>query len=142
MFNTDKIRRACIPSANGHFSARALAKFYHCLSMGGSIDGVQILSPQLVKEMSKVKATMPGSGGGGDGSDWGLGVKKYGKTAFGHGGLGGSIALCDPASQFAIAVTVNKLTLDRGASRQIVNRVCELLKLPQFDGINADFSTT
>ena len=76
-------------------------------------------------------------------SEWGLGVRKYSETAFGHGGLGGSIALCDPASGVSIAVTVNKLTLDRTASRDIVNRVCELLKLDQFEGLNnTDFGTT
>ena len=141
MFNTEKIRRACIPSANGHFSARALARFYACLANKGSVDGVQLLRPELVAAMSQTRATMPGTRGM-PSTEWGLGVRKYSDTAFGHGGLGGSIALCDPASGLSIAVTVNKLTLDRSASREIVNRVCELLKLDQFAGLNTDFGTT
>ena len=141
MFNTDKIRRACIPSANGHFSARALAKFYACLANKGSVDGQQLLRPERVAAMSGTKAKMAGVRGM-PSSEWGLGVRKYGETAFGHGGLGGSVALCDPASGLAVAVTVNKLTLDRTASREIVNRVCDVLSLERFPGLNAEYGTT
>jgi aarF domain-containing kinase len=35
LFNTLFIRRAVIPSANGHFSARALARYYAMLATGG-----------------------------------------------------------------------------------------------------------
>ncbi|XP_074574391.1 uncharacterized protein LOC141830842 [Curcuma longa] len=37
LFNTLNIRRAIIPSANGHCSARALARYYASLATGGSI---------------------------------------------------------------------------------------------------------
>lgn len=36
-FNTLNIRRAIIPAANGHCSARALARYYAALAAGGSI---------------------------------------------------------------------------------------------------------
>ncbi|XP_074564879.1 uncharacterized protein LOC141821355 [Curcuma longa] len=37
LFNTLNIRRSIIPAANGHCSARALARYYACLATGGSI---------------------------------------------------------------------------------------------------------
>lgn len=37
LFNTLNIRRGIIPAANGHCSARALARYYACLATGGSI---------------------------------------------------------------------------------------------------------
>ncbi|WOK94073.1 hypothetical protein Cni_G02775 [Canna indica] len=37
LFNTLNIRRAIIPAANGHCSARALARYYAALAKGGSI---------------------------------------------------------------------------------------------------------
>ncbi|OAY83343.1 putative aarF domain-containing protein kinase 1 [Ananas comosus] len=37
LFNTLNIRRAIIPAANGHCSARALARYYAALATGGSI---------------------------------------------------------------------------------------------------------
>lgn len=37
LFNTLNVRRAIIPAANGHCSARALARYYAALAAGGSI---------------------------------------------------------------------------------------------------------
>nr|CAB3471335.1 unnamed protein product [Digitaria exilis] len=37
LFNTLNVRRAIIPAANGHCSARALARYYAALARGGSI---------------------------------------------------------------------------------------------------------
>ncbi|KAM3193008.1 hypothetical protein ACQJBY_069905 [Aegilops geniculata] len=37
MFNTLNVRRAIIPAANGHLSARALARYYAALAAGGAI---------------------------------------------------------------------------------------------------------
>lgn len=54
IYNTPKIRKACIPSANGHFSARALAKMYAALSAGGSLDGAEILSPPTAAQVCRV----------------------------------------------------------------------------------------
>lgn len=72
--------------------------------------------------------------------EWGLGVRKFAfssgeavrKTAFGHGGMGGSIALCDPAEEFAIAVTLNKLTLTSEVSTRLVDLVSTELGVGSF----------
>ena len=180
MFNTSKIRKACIPSANGHFTARALARFYAALANDGSIDGARIMSEAMVRAMSEERASvsmnemMPEM-------KWGLGVRKFSDTAFGesplraklvlvfgfararglfffracaprnnhglcalrrvllagHGGLGGSIALCDPAHNLSVAVTVNKLTLEREPARRVIEEVCESLQIPMFEGLKS-----
>ena len=39
IFNDSTLRQAVVPAANGHFSARSLAKFYAVLANGGELDG-------------------------------------------------------------------------------------------------------
>lgn len=51
IYNTPKIRKACIPSANGHFSARALAKMYAALAGGGSLDDAELLSSPIAAKV-------------------------------------------------------------------------------------------
>jgi hypothetical protein len=51
LYNATKVRKACLLSANGHFTARALAKLYGALANGGSIDGVTLVSPARVQHM-------------------------------------------------------------------------------------------
>lgn len=58
MFNTKKVRESCIPSANGHFSARALAKVMATVGTGGKLIGSRrILSQESAHAMAKVKPT-------------------------------------------------------------------------------------
>ncbi|CAA7409309.1 unnamed protein product [Spirodela intermedia] len=51
------------------------------------------------------------------------------EAAFGHSGMGGSTGFCDVAHDFAIAVTVNKMSLG-GVTRSIVRLVCSELGVP------------
>jgi aarF domain-containing kinase len=46
-FNDRDVRRACLPSANGHFTARALARLYGALACGGEIDSVAVTVNKL-----------------------------------------------------------------------------------------------
>ena len=41
IFNDKVLRQAVVPAANGHFSARSLAKFYAILANGGELDGTR-----------------------------------------------------------------------------------------------------
>lgn len=54
MFNTPQVRRACIPAANGHFSARALAVFYAHLLPGAP--GGALITDDRRDDMCRVRA--------------------------------------------------------------------------------------
>ena len=53
-FNEMDIRKACLPSGNGHFSARALAKMYAVLACGGELDGVRLVSKDRIPHMQRL----------------------------------------------------------------------------------------
>ncbi|KJE88683.1 ABC1 family protein [Capsaspora owczarzaki ATCC 30864] len=144
LFNLARVRKAAIPAANGHFSARALAKIYASLACGGAIPQStgadhrphRLLSADTVSDM-RTQVAVERSPFTGEAIRYGLGVRIYGLenpvtgsvayTAFGHSGIGGSIALCDADSQVSIAITVNKLTMTRACTNEIVQFVCEAL---------------
>jgi CubicO group peptidase (beta-lactamase class C family) len=52
-----------------------------------------------------------------------------GSCAFGHAGVGGSLALADPERGIALAITVNNLTSSRQLARRVVSCVAETLQL-------------
>ena len=107
-FNDMAVRKACLPAANGHFTARALARMYGALANGGEIDGVRLVSPERIPEMQRVLTDMPDrvllgmpipkGVGFMMGGDWaGMpAVSGPRRTAFGHSGAGGSTAFADP----------------------------------------------
>jgi CubicO group peptidase (beta-lactamase class C family) len=122
VYNEMRVRQACLPSANGHFSARALAKMYAALANGGAIDGVRLVSPERIGKLQRILTEdtdrvlmMPiprGVGftfGGAVGSA--AGVFSPRRTAFGHSGAGGSTAFADPDVNLAIAVTINQMQM-------------------------------
>ncbi|KAG0473953.1 hypothetical protein HPP92_015810 [Vanilla planifolia] len=69
------------------------------------------------------------------GGSFGLGFKRLqhggdqNLTMFGHSGIGGSTGFCDAAHDFAIAVTVNRMSLGV-VTRRIVQLVCSELNIP------------
>jgi aarF domain-containing kinase len=200
IFNMLNIRRAIIPAANGHCSARALARYYAALCAAGQIPpphssnskpplGSHIHIPKVppitvskTKKGTKSTTGDPKSNSKGytlvsnhtmqydhDDSDdnlqqkvtrifenqkihdaimgvgdysgliypdgkFGLGFRRYknldGKlTSFGHSGLGGSTGFCDVENNFAMAVTVNKMSLG-GVTRRVIQLVCADLGIP------------
>jgi CubicO group peptidase (beta-lactamase class C family) len=137
-FNSMSIRKACLPSGNGHFTARALAKIYAALANEGSITGVTLVSPDRIKHMNRVmtedndivvgRRTRKGIGFflGGE-IDGVVGPMGPRITAFGHGGAGGSTGFADPEAGLAIAVTLNKMESDppgKGRTQEI----CDLIR--------------
>ncbi|KAJ6819026.1 uncharacterized protein M6B38_405015 [Iris pallida] len=199
LFNTLNIRRAILPAANGHLSARALARYYATLAAKGVVPpphsnlstpplGSHIHIPEFpsakTKKKKRIKESVKGNnsilnangekkdytlidisgedevaGGGkvirifsnpkihdelvgaGDYSSlvipdgkFGLGFRRFksssGKiTSFGHSGVGGSTGFCDVENDFAIAVTLNKMSLGSVTS-SIIQLVCSELNLP------------
>ena len=105
--------RAAIPAANGLFTARSLARMYAALSMGGSIDGVRLMSRKTLLRATRVQGAaarhvvIPWD------MRWRLGYHGvatsagFPKRAFGHFGFGGSGAWADPKRELAVALIVN-----------------------------------
>ncbi len=111
-FSSPEVLRACIPSANGLFTARSLARMYAALACDGSLDGVRLVRPETVRRATEVQV---------HGFDqvivfkmrWRLGYHRIGtfrgvpRLAFGHFGWGGSGAWADPARRLALGYVVN-----------------------------------
>ncbi|KAI3871347.1 hypothetical protein MKW92_031230 [Papaver armeniacum] len=207
LFNSLNIRRAIIPAANGHCSARALARYYATLADGGMVPPPHAASSKdslgshphipkfptakkpkkkitqfrevlflksLTKRTDQTRSSSDGSGssrkssetskddletttkvdrifsnpkildaflGVGDYSNmvvpngkFGLGFRRFDSTdgsisSFGHSGIGGSTGFCDNKHNFAIAVTLNKMSLG-SVTRNIIQLVCSELNLP------------
>ncbi len=121
--NRTDVLMADIP-AGGKMSARAMARMYAALL--GEVEGVRLVSPERLREMSA-----PAFSGMdeimGFPSTWALGysVGRLGTdpqetpTAFGYGGVGGSFAYADTATGTTFALTKNLLTPDFGVAEQI-----------------------
>ena len=110
-------RTAEIASGNGHGNARAVARIYEALSVGGSIDGVTLMSKASIERMITEQHNMTEL----------LQDRPYHQAlgvllntpaavymgpnprAFGHHGIGGSIGFADPDGRVAFSYAVNKM---------------------------------
>jgi CubicO group peptidase (beta-lactamase class C family) len=127
--NRKDILMADIP-AGGKTSARATARMYAALI--GEVDGVRLVSPERLREISA-----PAFRGTdeimGNPVTWALGysIGRLGSdaqqtpTVFGMGGVGGSFAYADTATGVAFALTKNRLTADFSAAQRISGIVTE-----------------
>jgi CubicO group peptidase (beta-lactamase class C family) len=127
--NRTDVLMADIP-AGGKTSARAVARMYAALL--GEVDGVRLLSPGRLREVSAVafegKDQVMGNP-----ATWGLGysIGRPDSTAqatptwFGMVGVGGSCAYADTASGFSFAVAKNLLTFDLDAVEAVARIVAE-----------------
>ncbi len=111
-FSSPAAIMACIPAANGVFTARDLARFYGCLANGGELDGVRLLSEKTLERATQIQSRRP---------DhvlivpmrWRMGYHMVGtprgvsKHAFGHFGYGGSGAWAHPKHRLSFAMIVN-----------------------------------
>jgi CubicO group peptidase (beta-lactamase class C family) len=136
-FNKMEIRKACMPSGNGHFSARSLAKMYGALANGGEIEGVRLVPEARIAHMNRmvtdrVDRVLGTAGRKGIGFMLGgemngvAGAMGRRETAFGHPGAGGAIGFADPEVGLGIAVTTNKMAFalpGQGTTEEICNLV-------------------
>ena len=104
--------KACLPAINGVATARSLAKMYAALATGGALDGVRLVSPDVVRRASEVQTRR---------ADrvviyplhWRLGYHRADALvlnvpeAFGHFGLGGTGGWANPALQAGFAFVHN-----------------------------------
>ena len=116
MVNTREWRAAEIPAANGHTTARSLAKLYGALARGGELDGVRVMSKEQVAQCSIEQSSGPdallvintrfslGFMMSQPGASLGPNAK-----SFGHPGAGGSLGYADPEAKIGFGYTMNKM---------------------------------
>ena len=116
MVNTREWRAAEIPAANGHTTARSLAKLYGVLARGGELDGVRVMSKEQVAQCSIEQSNGPdallvintrfslGFMMSQPGASLGPNAK-----SFGHPGAGGSLGYADPEAKIGFGYTMNKM---------------------------------
>jgi len=117
--NTREWRAAEVPAANGHGTARALARIYGALARGGEIDGVRILEPESIVLARTEQAFGPDAVLGQLPMRFGLGFMlrqdlmplSPSPDAFGHPGAGGSIGMADPDAKVGFGYVMNKMHL-------------------------------
>jgi CubicO group peptidase (beta-lactamase class C family) len=113
--NTTAWRRAEIPAAGGHASAKGVASLYAVLANQGRTGGQTLLRPATIDRMREEQTGRPdvclGVAPG-----WGMGVMlnrlgSYGPSprAFGHPGRGGSFGCADPETGLAMGYVMNQL---------------------------------
>ena len=114
--NTKEWRAAEVPSTNGHANARSIARVYSALANGGSIDGVSVLSKEMLSEATRAHSV---------GTDlisqrpihFGLGFQLTipecplgpNPHSFGHFGAGGSLGFCDPDTGLSFGYVTNDM---------------------------------
>jgi CubicO group peptidase (beta-lactamase class C family) len=114
-----------IPSGNGVFNARSLARLYAALSLGGKLDGVRLLSASALVEASEDQNSLIGRvipfplrfkvgymrpvslGLRFSVGKRHLDVGRPNPHAFGHFGFGGSGAWADPERELGVAIVTN-----------------------------------
>jgi CubicO group peptidase (beta-lactamase class C family) len=114
--NSRAWRGAEIPAANGHGTARGLARLYGALACGGVCDGVRVLTPEAIARCHTEES---------NGLDAVLMIPTRFSTGFmlsqphdpmgpnprtfGHPGAGGSIGFADPDARVGFGYTMNKM---------------------------------
>lgn len=114
--NSRAWRGAEIPGANGHGTARSLARLYGAIANGGDADGVHVLGPEAAARAAVEQSRGP------DNvlhlsTRFGLGFmlsqpgNAFGPNdgAFGHPGAGGSIAFADPKARVGFSYVMNRM---------------------------------
>jgi len=115
--NSRAWRQAEIPAANGHGTARALARIYGALARGGEVDGIRLLETETIDRAITQQADGPDAVLGGIPMRFGLGFMlrsmimplSPSPRAFGHPGAGGSIGMADPDAGVGFGYTMNKM---------------------------------
>ncbi|MGH2558543.1 MAG: serine hydrolase domain-containing protein [Thermomicrobiales bacterium] len=121
--NRADVRSANIP-AGGTVTARAVARMYAALL--GEVDGVRLISPERLREVSAVAMSGVDQVFGFP-SSWGLGYSLGQSMAnahetqhvFGVGGVGGSNAYADAATGVTFALTKNLLSPNFDTAEQV-----------------------
>ena len=119
--NSQEWRKAEIPSANGHGTAKSLAKLYGILSTGCSRDSFTIMKPETIQLATTPLSSGPDSVLFGSDITFGLGYEvgnrmtnmgnfspRFSNKMFGHAGVGGTVAFGDLDKGLGYAFLCNK----------------------------------
>ena len=114
-YNNHELREITMSAAMGTGTARGLAKLYSILASGGKNKGKQLLSPEVIQQLSTQLTTgecqifpsiIP---------QWGRGVpmlkNPFGEKCFGGIGYGGQVVIADPLNKLGIAYLSNYLSI-------------------------------
>ncbi|MFZ1890179.1 MAG: serine hydrolase domain-containing protein [Candidatus Binataceae bacterium] len=117
--NSRAFRAMELPSANGHATARALARVYGALACGGDIKGHRVLSTASIERAYTEQAfgfdevlqqtTRIGLGFMLSHAAARLGPNPH---AFGHPGAGGSLGFADPEAKIGFGYAMNQMGSD------------------------------
>ena len=118
---------AVAPAWSGVFTARSLATVYAALERGGALGDVRLLTTDTIATITAVQNKRPDLvlffpmhwrlGYMGGGSEWSPAGPN--RAAFGHSGLGGSVAFADPAAEISMAITLDRLEVELLAGPRI-----------------------
>jgi CubicO group peptidase (beta-lactamase class C family) len=113
--NTRSWRAAEVPSTNGHGNARAVARLYSALAGDGELDGVRVLSSEIVARATEEQVYGPDivlqrPTRFGLGFQLTMAERPLGPSprAFGHFGAGGSLGFADPDARVAFGYAMNQ----------------------------------
>tara|TARA_Y100000996_G_scaffold246948_1_gene194149 strand:- start:4294 stop:5439 length:1146 start_codon:yes stop_codon:yes gene_type:complete len=113
--NTREWRAAVIPASNGHASARGLSRMYAAMSLGGTIEGITLMSAETVDIARSEQIQGPDVISGGEARRaLGYALSMPGPDdprangAFGHGGLGGSLGYADVDNKISFGYVMNQ----------------------------------
>jgi CubicO group peptidase (beta-lactamase class C family) len=129
--NRTDVRSATIP-AGGTVTARAAARMYAALL--GEVDGVRLISPERLREVSAVAMSgidqvfgFPTAWGLGYGIGQSIANAHETQHVFGVGGVGGSHAFADRKHGIAFALTKNRLAQSFDTADRVAGIVTEEL---------------
>ncbi|MEB2343942.1 MAG: serine hydrolase [Deltaproteobacteria bacterium] len=116
-FNGRAWRGAEIPAANGHGSARGIARVYTALANGGAAGGVRVLSPGQIERARAEQRSGPDlvipllPTRYGLGFQLGTEAEPIGTApgGFGHAGAGGSLGFAHPEARVAFGYAMNRM---------------------------------
>lgn len=132
--NTRAWRAAEIPAANGHASARGVARVYAALARGGELDGVRLLTPATIERATEEQSrgrdavlTLPTRFATGFmlGMPGGIFECGPGRRTFGHVGRGGSTGFADPDARVGFGYVPNQYVT--GTAKHPDRRVLSLV---------------
>jgi CubicO group peptidase (beta-lactamase class C family) len=146
VFERPDVRRAEVAGVGGIFTARSQARFWAMLAGGGELDGVRLMSRELVATLNTPRANSEEPdpvmfgfpipitvGGFWFGGDHPPVCSAKNPRALCHPGQGGSIGWADPDTQLAVAICHNRLfnptTRDEDAILTIADAVRGALHL-------------